>query len=324
MSSLDFPEQRAAGLKAVLIYGPTASGKSAFALELAREFDGVVINADSMQVYGELRVLTSRPSPVDETLAPHRLYGTRGAKNAYSAALWLEDVKEVLAEAARRNWLPIVVGGTGLYFKALTEGLSAIPAIPDDIRSHYRSLAQSVPADALYGELLRRDPLTAARLRPSDPQRLIRALEVIEATGRPLASWQAERDPPLLPLKSAYALAVTMDRDELYSRCEARFDSMLAVGALEEARIVDAMGLDPALPIMRAVGLAQLLAQIRGELPLEEAIAAAKTATRNYAKRQLTWIRGNFELWKQYNTQYLERTKHEIAMLLEKRLTART
>jgi tRNA dimethylallyltransferase len=306
---------------AVLICGPTASGKSALALELAREFGGVVINADSMQVYAELRVITNRPTEQEEAAAPHRLYGIRPAREPYSAALWLADVKAALAEAERQSWLPIVVGGTGLYFKALTEGLSDIPDIPPEIRAHYRQAAQIRPAAELHAELARRDPLTAARLRPSDPQRIVRALEVLEATGRPLADWQGRREPPLLPLSQAYAIAMTPGRDELYRRCDARFDAMIAAGAVEEARAIAALGLDPSLPAMRAVGLPALIAYVRGGLSLEEAAAAAKTSTRNYAKRQLTWIRGNFASWNCVSAQSLERTRQELNIFLGNRLT---
>lgn len=309
------------GRGAVLIFGPTASGKSALALELAKEFGGAVINADSMQVYAELRIITNRPTPEEEAAAPHRLYGFRPAAAAYSAALWLEDVQHALAEAEREGWLPVIVGGTGLYFKALTEGLSEIPGIPPEIRERYRLAAQTQPAEALHAELARRDPATAARLRPSDPQRIIRALEVLEATGRPLAEWQGARHPPLLPLSQAYPIAVTLDRDELYRRCDARFDAMIAHGAVEEARAIAALGLDPALPAMRAVGLPPLLAYLRGEISMEEALLTAKTATRNYAKRQITWLRGNFSQWNADNAQLSERTKRDIERFVRNRLT---
>lgn len=308
-------------LKAVLIYGPTASGKSALALELAKEFGGVVINADSMQVYAGLRIITNRPTPQEEADAPHRLYGFRPAREPYSAALWLADVKEALSEAERQRWLPIIVGGTGLYFKALTEGLSEIPEIPPQIRERYRLAAQTQPAETLYAELARRDPATAAQLRPSDPQRIVRALEVLEATGKPLAEWQGRKQPPLLPLEHTYPLTLTLDRAELYRRCDARLDAMLEGGAIEEARAFSALGLDPALPAMRAVGLKPLLAYVRGAMPLDEAAAAAKTATRNYAKRQLTWMHGNFMPWNLVIAQSMERTKDEISRFIRNRLT---
>jgi tRNA dimethylallyltransferase len=307
--------------KAVLICGPTASGKSALALELAREFGGVVINADSMQVYAELRIITNRPTPADEASAPHRLYGVRPAREPYSAALWLADVKAALNEAAREGRLPIIVGGTGLYFKALTEGLSDIPDIPEEVRARYRLLAQTEPPQALHAELARRDPLTAARLRPTDPQRVVRALEVLEATGRPLAEWQATKQPPLLQLANAFPLTMNVDRAELYRRCDARFDAMIAQGAIEEARAVAALGPDASLPAMRAVGLPPLLAYSRGEIVFEEAAERAKTNTRNYAKRQISWINSNFITWITIYEKEMERTKRDATILLQKILT---
>jgi tRNA dimethylallyltransferase len=307
--------------KAVLICGPTASGKSALALELAQEFGGVVINADSMQVYSELRIITNRPTPADEAAAPHRLYGFRPAREPYSAALWLGDVRAALDEAKREGRLPVIVGGTGLYFKALTEGLSDIPDIPEEIRARCRLLARAEPPEALHAELARRDPLTAARLRPTDPQRIVRALEVLEATGRPLAEWQAEKQPPILPLAQTFPLAVQAERAELYRRCDARFDAMIADGAIEEARAVAALALDPALPAMRAVGLPPLIAYARGEIVFEEAAERAKTSTRNYAKRQTTWINGNFITWNTYFEKEKKRTKRDMTIFLQNVLT---
>ncbi len=308
--------------RGILIAGPTASGKSALALSLAKEFGGVIINADSMQVYAELRILTNRPSLEEESAVPHRLYGFRTVRNPYSAALWLDDVKTALTDAEGRAMLPIVVGGTGLYFKALTDGLSVIPEIPEPIRSLYRHAAQTQPPEALHAELARRDPLTASRLRPSDPQRIVRALEVFEATNRPLAEWQADRSPPLLPLSQTFPIALTIDRAELYRRCDCRFDAMIEAGAIGEARAVASLGLDPSLPAMRAVGLPPLLAFVRGEVSFEEAVAHAKTSTRHYAKRQCTWIKSNFTNWNLLNAQLTERTKQDIDIFIRNRLTA--
>jgi len=308
--------------RAVLICGPTASGKSALALELAREFGGVVINADSMQVYAELRIITNRPTPADEATAPHRLYGFRPAREPYSAALWLADVRAALVEAKGRGRPPIIVGGTGLYFKALTEGLSDIPDIPEEIRARYRLLAQTEPPQSLHAELLRRDPLTAARLRPTDPQRIVRALEVLEATGRPLADWQATKQPPLLPLAQAFPLVMSVDRAELYRRCDARFEAMIAEGAIEEARAIAGLGFDPSLPAMRAVGLPPLLAYARGEIAFEEAAVRAKTNTRNYAKRQISWINSNFKTWNRHYEKEKKRTKRDATIFLQNDLTS--
>ncbi len=306
---------------AILIAGPTASGKTAFALELAQEFGGVIINADSMQVYAELCIITNRPAPEDEAAAPHRLYGFRPASEAYSTALWLADVAAELNDAEAPGRLPIIVGGTGLYFKALTEGLSEIPSIPPGIREHYRQEAQKGGAEALHGELTRRDPTTASRLRPNDTQRIVRALEVLEATGKPLVEWQAEREPPMLPLSQTYPISLAIERSELYRRCDERFEAMIENGAIEEARSIEALALSPALPSMRAVGLRQLLAYLSGELSLEDAVEAAKTATRNYAKRQLTWANRNFMSWNALYKQQVERTKGEINLFLKKPLT---
>ena len=246
----------------------------------------------------ELRVIANRPAPEEEAAAPHRLYGFRPLREPYSAALWLADVREALAEAARQGWLPVIVGGTGLYFKALTEGLSDIPEIPPEVRERWRAAARTEPAEALHAELARRDSATAARLRPSDTQRLVRALEVLDATGRPLAEWQGNRQPPLLPLAQVYPLALDAGARGAVPplRCALRRDAG-GRRARTEARAMAALGLDPSLPAMRAVGLPPLLAHLRGEVSLEEATAAAKTATRNYAKRQLTWMRGNFNAW---------------------------
>ncbi len=309
-------------LQAVLIYGPTASGKSALALEIAKALGGVVVNADSMQVYNELRIVTNRPTDEEESAAPHRLYGFQPAHRPYSTALWLSDLEATLTEAKKWGWLPIIVGGTGLYFKALTEGFSHIPEIPSPVRTHYRHLAQKKPPEELHAQLQMRDPLAAARLRPSDPQRIVRALEVFESTARSIVLWQQEKQPPLLPLSRTYPVALTIDRDKLYARCDARFDAMIASGAVEEARAFAALGLDPALPATRAAGLPPLLACVRGELTLDEATAMAKTSTRRYAKRQLTWMNGNFASWNEASLTLSERTKHEIARIIENRLTS--
>lgn len=308
-------------VRAVLIAGPTASGKSGLALDLAETFGGVVINADSMQVYRELRILTARPSPEEEARAPHRLYGFRPAAEPYSVALWLEDAARVLSEAEEEGLLPIIVGGTGLYFHALTEGLSNIPAIPEDVRAYWRAEGEAHPAEKLHASLAQRDPQTAAALRPSDTQRIVRALEVLDATGMPLAEWQIRRTPPLLPASQTLRIVLELDRAELYARCDARFDWMMQAGALEEAAHIAELGLAAALPVMRAVGLPPLLAHLRGEMSLAEAETIAKTDTRRYAKRQMTWIRSKMISWNRYYAQQIERTKREIHILLQRCLT---
>jgi tRNA dimethylallyltransferase len=276
---------------AILIAGPTASGKSALALRLARALGGVVINADSMQIYRDLRVLTARPDSEDEAKAPHRLFGyVDGAVN-YSAGLWLADASVALSEARRGGHLPVFVGGTGLYFKALTQGLSAIPPVPENVRVNVRSRAAGVPAADLYASLMRRDPATAARLRPSDRQRILRALEVFEATEKSLVSFYAKRAPPPLDAKDVLAVFLATEREVLKARIDARFEVMLQAGALREAAALRERRLDPTLPVMRAHGVPHLIAHLNGEMSLAEAVRGATRATCHYAKRQLTFAR---------------------------------
>jgi tRNA dimethylallyltransferase len=281
----------------ILIAGPTASGKSALALRLAEETGGVIVNADAIEVYAELAILTARPGPDDLARAPHRLYAHVAASDAYSVQRWLADVRPLLAELADARRPPILVGGTGLYLTALTEGLSAVPPVDPAVRARWRAAAAKLGGEALHGELAARDPVMAARLRPSDPQRIVRALEVIEATGRSLADWQREASPPIVPLAGARALVVAPERAALRARIEHRFRAMLAAGALDEARAVAALGLDPSLPAMKARGLRPLIAHLADAMMLEDAIAAAVTETRRYAKRQETWFRNRFASW---------------------------
>ena len=220
--------------KAVLIAGPTASGKSALALELAQKTGGVVINTDSMQVYRDLRIITARPTMEEEARAPHRLYGHVDASVNFSAGAWVADAAKVLAEARAEERLPIFIGGSGLYFKALTRGLSAVPPIPAEIREAVRARLERDGVEALHAELARRDPVSAERLKPRDRTRIARALEVVEATGRTLPDWHREGLPPLLPPGEFTALFLAPERDQLYARIDARFDAMLDAGALEE------------------------------------------------------------------------------------------
>jgi tRNA dimethylallyltransferase len=282
---------------AVLLAGPTASGKSALALGLARALDGVVINADSMQVYGDLRVITARPTPDEERQAPHRLYGhVDGAEN-YSVGRWLKDASGALEEAIRAGRLPIFVGGTGLYFKALTDGLSDVPSVPDAVRDRIRTASESRATADLHAALTARDPETARRLRPNDRLRILRALEVWEATGRPLASYWSERRPGPLAGAPAIRIFLNAEREALRARIDARFRSMIAAGALKEARALAERGLDPTLPIMRAHGVPALIAHLKGALSLEEAVARGQADTRAYAKRQFTWFRHQMPGW---------------------------
>lgn len=277
--------------RAVLIAGPTASGKSALALALARQHDGVIINTDSMQVYADLRVLTARPTTDEEAQAPHLLYGHVDAAVNFSAGAWVLDAERALVEARALGRLPIFVGGTGLYFKALTSGLSAVPPIPSEVRDSVRGRLERDGPEALHGVLAQRDPAAAARLNPRDRTRVARALEVIEATGRSLLDWHRDTTPPVLPPGRTTALFLAPEREALFARIDARFDRMLETGALDEVAALAARGLDPILPAMKAHGVPALIRHIRGELTREEAAVIGRADTRHYAKRQFTWFR---------------------------------
>lgn len=284
--------------RAVLIAGPTASGKSAFAMKLAAARGGTIINADSMQVYRDLRVLTARPSLADEQRLPHQLYGFVAGSEAYSSGRYARDAADAIAACHAGARLPVIVGGTGLYFQALLKGLSPIPAIPDAVRSHWRGVAAEMPVGDLYRLLAERDPHMAARLRPTDPQRVTRALEVLDATGHSLAYWQAQPGTPVLAEEDTERFVLQPDRDALYGRCDGRFDAMLESGALDEVKALVALGLDAELPLMRAVGVPPLVAHLAGEISLAVAVEDAKRDTRNYVKRQSTWLRRNMNTWK--------------------------
>ena len=277
--------------RALLIAGPTASGKSAVALALAERFGATIVNADAMQVYADLRILTARPSAAEERRAPHRLFGEVDGAENFSVGRWLARAREILAEARDRAGPLIFVGGTGLYFRALTEGLSDIPRVPEAVREAVRAEAEGEATPALHARLAACDPLTAARLRPSDRQRVLRALEVVAATGRPLAVYQGAREAPALPANAWSGLFLAPEREALNARIEARFDEMLSGGALDEVATLAARRLDPALPVMRAVGVPQLIAHLDGRLSLAEARAQAVRDTRHYVKRQFTWAR---------------------------------
>ncbi|MBU2581709.1 MAG: tRNA (adenosine(37)-N6)-dimethylallyltransferase MiaA [Alphaproteobacteria bacterium] len=285
------------GRGAILIAGPTASGKSAEALRLAHELDGMIVNADSMQVYRELRILTARPSREDEIAVRHFLYGHVGAREWYSVARWLDDVKVALEEIEGLGKRAIIVGGTGLYFKALTEGLAPIPDIPADVRKFWREEGRLRPPHELHEELTRRDPLSAAGIRPSDPQRIIRALEVIDSTGRPLAEFQEAPGQPLLAPGSFEGIVMLPERATLHERADTRFDTMIAEGALGEVEQLQAMQLDSDLPAMRALGVAPLLSHLKGEATLEDAVVRGKVMTRQYIKRQTTWLKKHMISW---------------------------
>lgn len=275
---------------AILIAGPTASGKSGLALAIARDYGGEVINADSMQVYDGLSILTARPGAADLAQVPHRLYGVLPPSETCSAARWRDLAAAEMEECWAAGRLPVVVGGTGLYLRTLKDGISPVPEIADAVRDAARARFEALGNAAFHAELAARDPVMAARLLPSDSQRMIRAWEVIEATGTSLAQWQAE--PPQGAIAARwFTLAILPQRQTLYATCDGRFRAMMALGALEEVRAFTARGLDPALPVMKALGLRELQALLRGEMEEEEAVAAAQQATRNYAKRQMTWFR---------------------------------
>jgi tRNA dimethylallyltransferase len=274
---------------AVLIAGPTASGKSAQALALAEEIGGVVINADSMQVYREAPILTAQPGDADKARVPHLLYGHVSATQIYSVGAWRDDAIKALAEARAMRRIPIFVGGTGLYFMALTDGLADVPPTPPEIRDAARALLDDIGVEALHARLMERDPLTASRLRPSDPQRVLRAFEVFEATGRPLAEWQGATADPVLKTMRIATFVLDPPRPQLRARIAARFETMVDGGGLEEA--CKLQGLDPSLPAAKLLGLRPLQALAAGTLTRDEALDAAITATRQFAKRQMTWFR---------------------------------
>lgn len=282
---------------AVLIAGPTASGKSALALALAERVGGVVVNTDSMQVYRDLRIITARPTAAETARVPHLLYGHVDAAENYSVGSFLRDAAGALAQARAQGRIPIFTGGSGLYFKALTAGLAAIPPIPPEIRAAVRSRLEACGPAALHAALSRRDPVAAARLCPADRTRITRALEVVEATGRSITDWRKEGLPPPLDAERTAKIFLAPDRAALYQRIDARFDAMLSAGALDEVRALAARRLDPLLPAMKAHGVPWLIRHLAGEIRLAAAAAEAKTDTRHYAKRQFTWFRHQLADW---------------------------
>jgi tRNA dimethylallyltransferase len=275
----------------ILIAGPTASGKSALALALAEKFGAEIINADSMQVYRDLRIITARPTVEEERRVTHRLYGHVDAAENFSVGRWCEEAAAALAATRRAGRAAVVVGGTGLYFNALTRGIAAVPPIPADIREDVRARLTSDGVAVLHAELKQHDPAAAARLMPGDRARVTRALEVVLATGRSLLDWHEDNKPPGLDASAAAKIFLMPDRDELLRRIDARFDAMIAAGALEEVRALAARNLNPNLPAMKAHGVPSLIRHLRGEIALEQAVEEAKGDTRQYTKRQATWFR---------------------------------
>ncbi|WP_213272267.1 tRNA (adenosine(37)-N6)-dimethylallyltransferase MiaA [Hyphomonas sp.] len=282
---------------AILIHGPTASGKSALAIELARKLGGEVINADSMQVYRDLQVISARPTEEEMAGVPHHLFGHVDAATRYSTGEWLEAARSVLKRLQRQNKHAVIVGGTGLYLLALTQGLSDIPPVPDDIRAEVRAISDTEGADGLRARIAPHDPDLAERLGTGDKQRLARAYEVWLATGRPLSDFQSERQPPVLKEGEWTGFALTPPRTALYKKIDRRFEGMLMQGAVEEARALVARDLNPELPAMKALGMPSIAAFVRGEISAEEAAESAKRESRRYAKRQFTWIGRQFPLW---------------------------
>ncbi|MHC3127169.1 tRNA delta(2)-isopentenylpyrophosphate transferase [Brevundimonas sp. GN22] len=279
-----------------LIAGPTASGKSRLALDLALESGAVIINADSQQLYADLDVLSARPSRADEALAEHRLYGVANAADGWSVGRWAEAALDEFAKARSQGRPSIIVGGTGLYFNALTKGLADIPEVPTSVRDHVQSHYDQIGEDAFRAELRAVDPESEQTIFPSDRQRLVRALSVYQASGESLSHWKANTR-PLLHQHEWRGIIVEPERDVLYANCDHRVDIMLDTGAVEEVARLMARNLDAGLPAMKAVGVREIAAWLSGEMSREDATDAMKQATRNYAKRQLTWFRNQQRDW---------------------------
>lgn len=279
-----------------LLAGPTASGKSRRALEMAQRTGAVILNADSQQLYADLRILSARPSAEDEAAAEHRLYGVADAAEAWSVGRWSRAVAPILAELTAAGRPALLVGGTGLYFTSLTKGLADIPDVPDEVRDAVGAALDAAGESAFRRDLAALDPAAAARIEAGDRQRLIRARAVAQHTGRALSDWTADTTPLLEPGSWA-GLVIEPEREALYAACDARVAQMVEAGALDEVRTLTARGLDPALPAMKAVGVRELAAHLAGETTLDAAVEATRQATRNYAKRQLTWFRNQTPGW---------------------------
>lgn len=279
----------------ILIAGPTASGKSRLAIDLAEKSNGTIINADSMQVYPVLRVITARPGDDDLARVPHLLYGHASLDRTYSVAQWINDVKKALDDVFMAGRTPIFVGGTGLYFKALTQGLANIPDVPSEIRNRWRRKMKEFGAAALYKELQNLDPLAANLLQSNDKQRILRALEVKEATGRSIVEYQSSNSTPILAQSNVQKFLFVPDRSELHARIERRFDIMIESGAIEEVKELQKHMISPDHPVMKAIGVPQLTNYLQKVVTLDEARERCKVATRQYAKRQSTWFRNQLD-----------------------------
>lgn len=303
----------------ILIAGPTASGKSGLALRLAEELaPAAIVNVDSMQVYTELPILSARPGVEEQERAPHRLYGHVPAREAYSAGRFVREAAAEIERARHEGRRPILVGGTGLYFKALLEGLSPVPDIPDEIRSHWRAFGAVAQPGELHTLLATRDPASAARLLPSDTQRLVRALEVLDATGRSLTEWQGKVGRPVLRAEETVRLVLRPARAELHARADARLEAMFAAGAVEEVEGLKQLQLDPALPAMRALGVRPLLRHLDGKIDRAAALELARLETRQYIKRQETWLSRHMIAWMRHDAQEMQNDASKIVALIHR------
>lgn len=300
---------------AILIHGPTASGKTKLSVSLAQKFDGEVVNADSMQVYTDLKVISARPSEAEMQDVPHHLFGHIAASERYSTGRWLDEATATIGDIWRRGKLPIIVGGTGLYHLALCDGLSDIPPVPENIRDEVRAISKTGGAAALRARLMADDAETAARLQPNDRQRHARALEVWMATGKSIGSFQGNKTGAVLSPGKWLGIALTPPRAKLYARIDKRFEGMLMDGATAEARRLLQQGLSPDLPIMKAAGVPWLMSYLREETSPLVAAENAKRDTRRYAKRQFTWINRQFPFWARIPAIELEQRKRVISAL---------
>ena len=301
----------------VMICGPTAAGKSGLALALAEETGGVIINADSMQLYSDLRILTARPDETEMVRAPHRLYGVIDGAERASVASWLAMAAEAVAAVRQDGALPIIVGGTGLYFHAAIHGIAPIPDVPQDIHAECVQQLAEQGGTAFRAALARLDPVTADRLHDGDSQRLVRAMGVARATSRPISDWQAEPHHGAigcLPLR----IAMIPARDELYHAIDRRFETMMTDGATDEVAALTARGLDPSLPVMKAIGVREIMAMLAGEIAASQAVEQASRDSRRYAKRQMTWIRNNFNAEIIFSEKQMERNIQKIFAILSK------
>jgi tRNA dimethylallyltransferase len=294
-----------------IIAGPTASGKSALAIDLAKAIDGVIVNADSMQIYQDLRLITARPSIADEALCEHALYGVLDGAERASVRLWLGLAADTFADIRARGKTPILVGGTGMYINAAQFGIAPMPDVPASIHDECVDELAAIGGTRFRAALAKDDPVTAARLFDGDSQRLVRAMGVVRATGRPISAWQQDPHEYMLA-GNPHTIAVLPPREQLYQRINSRFEVMMGEGAMDEVKALGARNLDPDLPVMKALGVRELLACHRGELSIEKAIELAQRDSRHYAKRQMTWLRNNFNAKFELNEKYSERFLKKI------------